>query len=68
MIRRLLFEPGVDDLDPIIEPFARNLAEFAVFNGCDRIVIETAEPRRRLRWARENLACSAKLSCHSSRA
>ena len=46
VIRKLLFEPGFADLDGVLEPLAAKLRAFAAFNGCDRVVIEAAEPRK----------------------
>ena len=46
LVRKLMFEPGVADLDSLLPVLAGRLREFAEFNGCRDIVVEAAEPKR----------------------
>ena len=45
IIRKLLFEPGFNDCDAVLEPLAEKLGAFAAFNCCERIVIEASNPK-----------------------
>jgi uncharacterized protein YcaQ len=46
IIRNAIFEPGFRKYDELLPELAKKLREFAVFNGCERIVVEQAEPRK----------------------
>ena len=46
IIRKIIFEPGFKDYDRLIPALAEKIRSFADFNGCDRIVIEQAEPEK----------------------
>jgi uncharacterized protein YcaQ len=43
-VYKLFLEPGIDT-DSFLPAFANKLKEFAAFNGCDKIVIESTQPK-----------------------
>jgi uncharacterized protein YcaQ len=45
-IRRLALEPGLREPGAVLAALAKRLRSFAGFQGCDRIVLERAEPAR----------------------
>lgn len=47
-VRALVFEPGFSGFEELLPPLAAKLGEFAVFNGCHRVRIEQATPRKTL--------------------
>jgi uncharacterized protein YcaQ len=46
IVRKLIFEPGFTDCDAVLPPLADKLRAFAALNGCDRVVVEQAAPRK----------------------
>jgi uncharacterized protein YcaQ len=44
IVRNLLFEPGFDPFGAFLPAFAGKLAEFARFNGCERVQFEQVAP------------------------
>ncbi len=46
IVRQLTFEPQVVDYDALLPILAQKLWAFAVFNNCERIVVENVDPRR----------------------
>ena len=46
VLRYLVFEDGVPDLEAFLPAFAAACSEFARFNRCDRIVVEKVSPSR----------------------
>jgi uncharacterized protein YcaQ len=46
LIRSLLFEPGFDKPDAVLQPLARKLQQFAAFNGVNTVILERVKPAR----------------------
>ncbi len=46
LVRKLLFEPGFRDFEPVLPALAEKLRAFAAFNECDSLVIEECAPRK----------------------
>lgn len=44
-VQKLYIEPTFKDIDKFLPVFAAKLKEFAVFNGCEKIVIEKTDPK-----------------------
>jgi uncharacterized protein len=48
IVRRLVMEPGFQDIDGLVSELGRALCDFARFNGCESIVLENVEPKKLL--------------------
>ena len=44
-IRNLCFESTFKDFEQVLQPLAAKIRDLALFNNCDRIVIEKTEPK-----------------------
>ncbi len=44
-VRRLFLEPGVDHVEALIPELGRALMDMALFNGCERVVLENVLPK-----------------------
>ena len=44
IVRRITFVPGLQGYDDLLPALAEKLRVFAVFNGCERLIIECTEP------------------------
>jgi uncharacterized protein YcaQ len=48
LVRRLLLEPGFNDLDRLLPELGRALVDFARFNNSEKIVLENVRPKKLL--------------------
>jgi uncharacterized protein YcaQ len=45
-VKKLMFEPGFADFEPLLPALAEELRSFAAFNECEAVVIEETQPRK----------------------
>jgi hypothetical protein len=55
-VKRLAFEPGFIETGDVLPALAAKLAEFAAFNGCERVVVDETRPRKVRAQVRRELA------------
>ena len=55
IVKKLMFEPGFEQFDEVLPPFMAKLNAFAVFNCCDKIVIEDCRPKKLLKEVRREV-------------
>jgi uncharacterized protein YcaQ len=55
-VKRLAFEPGFRGTAEVLPALAAKLAEFAAFNGCERVVVDETRPRKVRAHMRRELA------------
>lgn len=55
-VRRLLLEPGLDHVEALIPELGRALMDMALFNGCERVVLEDVRPKKLLAPLKRALA------------